>query len=367
MSDDKQMSRREFGQGFMAVGAMSLTGAGTGPLQQTAIPDDLQNTVRDHGFVAAPILFGGLDDRPAAGDPFFDDKTGVYVYQTDGSDAGSGEMYWIAVEEGDIINGWNEFPMPLPETQVDELRTEEFITFLDHTFARPESPDAKNWNFTAADITNVEPEVQLAATTVLESTQRGNYAPGSEAVAGFAMRLDDVPSAGRGEAEYASTDEGFGAGEDADDSYVFIRKDGSNHRVYRGDWSHHNPNSRVWVSDAPVITRFPHLWYGGGGIEIRALLHDGAKTRLRILHRFTPDNVPESFHPGPPFDQSNLPIRFETSGLTGANFLANAAHYEIGQSAAETRINGEHFQNVSVPSDDWVPLRPGESETTGKW
>jgi hypothetical protein len=167
------------------------------------------------------------------------------------------------------------------------------------------------------------------------------------------MRLTATPTSGSGEGGYTDGTDGFGVGEDATDSYVFMRKAGSDTVVYRDDWNGYSPDSRVWVSDSPVVTRFPHLFYGGGKVRVRALLHDGHETRLRTLHTFTPDNTPGT---GPPWDQPNLPIDFTTDGLSGGALRANAAHYEFGETKSETRVNGEHFAEVSVSDTGWTPL-----------
>jgi hypothetical protein len=189
------------------------------------------------------------------------------------------------------------------------------------------------------------------------SNQRGNYPPGTESIAGWAWRVTGTPTAGDGRAGYYTADNGFGVGEDTTDSFIFLRKGGTEETVYRSDWNgDYNPDSRAWVNDQPVIVRVPHLFYGGGSIRVRSLIHDNNATRVRTLHTFTPDNTPAGWADGPPFDQPNLPIRFESNSLSGGAVRANAAHYERGESGAETRINGEHIETVDVTTSDWTPL-----------
>lgn len=279
---------------------------------------------------------------------------------------GSGTAQAQSIEDARVeeIPGANQFvlegldgePYEISQTQVDQVRVEDHVSFFDHTFARPNAPDTKNWDFTASEVTKDNSEVKLASTAVLQTNQRGNYPPGTEANPGLAFRVDGVPTAGSAYCGYFNPDDGFGAGEDTKDSFVFIRKGGTDYKVYREDWNGFVPNNRVWVNDSPVITRLPHLFYGGGGIRIRAIFHVGGQSYLRTLHRFTPDNLPDSWGDGPPFDQPNLPVRFEANSLTGGAVRANAAHYEFGEQDAENRINGEHFGPISVPDTEWVPL-----------
>jgi len=110
------------------------------------------------------------------------------------------------------------------------------------------------------------------------------------------------------------------------------------------------------VNQEPRIVRFPHLYYGGGQIPCRGLFHEGTDAELRTMHTFTPANTPDRWDVGPPFDQPNLAIQFETSGLAGGALRANAAHYEFGESETETRINGEHITGKSVDTSGWTPL-----------
>lgn len=260
-------------------------------------------------------------------------------------------------------NGWREIPMTIPTNQLNNVDTAQAISFFNHTFARPESPDTKNWDFTAADITKFNSEVELASTTVLESNQRGNYPPGGPATPGVAFRLTGTPSAGEGTAGYYTANNGLVAGEDTTDSFVEIRKGGTAKRVYREDWNGYNPKERVWANSRPVITRMPHLFYGGGDLKVNAMIHGEESSELRTLHTFTPDNVDDTFSDGPPIEQPNLPVRFESNGLTGGNLRANAAHYQFELSEAENRVNGESFESVSVSGTNWTPLIAWQKRT----
>jgi len=311
-------------------------------------------------------LLGTVDRDPntipelAPGGPFFSgdgwEKTHyAYIYQTES------EGQWYITEDTDR---WQSIRMN-PETQIEEVRTREFEPFFDLHFARPESPDTKNWAFDPANVTKDVSEIELASTATLESTQRGNYPPGTEVIAGVAGRVTGVPTAGEAKLGYFNGSDGFGVGEDPTDSFVFLLKGGREYRVHRSDWNAFVPDNRVFVNDHPVVARMPHLFYGGGRIEIKALLHEDGRTNLRTLHRFTPSNTPSDWGDGPPFNQPNQPLTFKSDGLTGGALRANAAHYEIGNQREETRINGEHFSGVDAPTDTWTPLmswekRPGD-------
>jgi hypothetical protein len=261
---------------------------------------------------------------------------------------------WVALADTGNAD-WRPL-MPNPTTQTGELRTEDFQSFFNHTFARPESPDRKNWTFDDADVTKQASEVELASTASLTSSQRGNYPAGSEAIPGVAWRVTGTPTAGAGEAGYFDDSNGVGTGEDSTDSYVFLRKGGTEKKVYRTDWNGTVPDSRVWVSNRPIITRIPHLFYGGGDISVRAILHGAEESSLETLHTFTPENVDDTFGEGPPFDQPNLPIAFESSSLSGGSVRGNASHYEFGEVESESRVNGEHFTGVDAASTGWTPL-----------
>lgn len=337
---DFDLTRRK----FMMVGTTSLLAIDGDVARQV---DGSGSKASEYDFQGVADLLGPLEARPEPGDGFFDKKI-AFAYRYEATDGG---RYFI--ENGDTE--WTTI-MANPQTQVDEVRVEDYKSFFDHTFARPEAPDDKNWIYTDADVTKQDSEIELAGTTVLETTQHGNYPPGTESIAGWAGRLTGQPTGGTARTGYYNDQNGFGSGEDATDSFVFLRKNGTDHTVYRPDWNGYVPSSRLYVNNEPVITRCPHLFYGGGSIRVRALIHENNQTQLRTLHTFTPDNTPSDWAVGPPFDQPNLPIRFETESLTGGSLRANAAHYERGESDAETRVNGEHFSGVSAPTDDWVPL-----------
>lgn len=327
---------------------------------------------QDLGSDGAPVepvawLLGTVDADPntipelAPGGRFFkqDDweKTHyAYIYQTET------EGQWYITETNDR---WQPIRMN-PETQLEEVRTREFEPFFDLHFARPESPDTKNWEFDPANVTKDNSEIELASTATLESTQRGNYPPGTEVIAGFAGRVTGVPTTGEAKLGYYNGSNGFGVGEDTTDSFIFLLKGGTEHKWYRQDWNNYSPDSRVFVNDHPVVVRMPHLFYGGGRIEVKALMHEQGRTNLRTLHRITPNNTPSNWGDGPPFNQPNQPITFQSNSLTGAAVRANAAHYEFGNRRAETRVNGEHFVNVSAGTTGWTPLMSWEKRS-GEW
>lgn len=345
------LSRRD----FIHAGTLSLAALQTGltPQQQ----DGQQTNTEEFQTVAH--LIGPEDARPEPGSDFFqgDNYQKVYyAYLYDSIDTGN--QYFITQDDAD----WQEYRM-IPKSQLDEVVTSESDSFFNHTFARPEAPDDKNWQYTDADVTKFNSEIELASTTTLETNQRGNYPPGSTATPGVALRFTGTPTGGEALGGYFNDNNGLIVGEDTTDSFVRLRAGGTDVTVYRTDWNGYVPDERVWVSNRPVITRFPHLFYGGGDLEVRALLHGADSSELRTLHTFTPDNV-TGIADGPPIQQPNLPVRFQSIGLTGGNLRANACHYEFSQTHSETRINGEHFQDVSVSTTGWTPLllwrkRPG--------
>lgn len=350
---EQDLTRRDIIKGATALAGASL-------LSGTSAAQDLQQT--DNVAGGAPVqpvafLFGTVDKNPnqipelQPGGVFFERRNQkktfyTYIYQQP-----SGAEWYINQDQ----TQWRELRMN-PETQVDEVRVEDYESFFNHTFARPEAPDLKNWLFDPATVTKVNSEIELDATASLTTTQRGNYPPGTEAIPGIAWRVTGTPTAGTALAGYYDTENGIGVGEDATDSFVFVRQGGTEKRIYRSDWNGYTPDSRVFVNDDPTVVRFPHLFYGGGNLKARALLHENGSTDLKTLHTVTPDTVDDTLNEGPPIQQPNLPVRFESESLTGGNLRANACHYEFGEQDAEVRINGEHFTGVSVSETGWTPL-----------
>lgn len=338
------LTRRGFIELTGVAGAMSLSGGGV--RQQLS---DTQVDVEE--FDHHGLLIGPESARPAADGPWLG-QWDTYAFAYFATDTG---RKWDITHTDD---GWNRMATEFtaPTNQLNEVQTQNEISFFNHTFARPSAPDTKNWDFTPADITKFNSEVELAATTTLQTNQRGNYPPGSEATAGVAFRLTGTPTAGSAFGGYFDADNGVLVGEDTTDSFVELRKGGTTKTVYRPNWNGHVPDSRVWDNNRPVITRFPHLFYGGGDIIVKALLHGASGSEMRELHRFTPDNVNDTFGDGPPFDQPNLPARFESDSLTGGNLRANAAHYQFSLSETEQRVNGETFTGVDAGTTGWTPL-----------
>lgn len=344
---DEKVSRRNFMQAG-ATSLLALSSGGSGI--DLNVGDVPQESVDEYAFQGVADLMGPIDAKPAPDSDFFDNKA-YFAYRYEATDVDYGGRYFITQDDSE----WTELSM-IPTNQLDEVQTQNARSFFNHTFARPEAPDTKNWEFTDADLTKDGSEIELASTTFLETTQRGNYPPGSSATPGVALRVTSEPTAGEAYGGYFDPDNGGLVGEDTTDSFVELRKGGTAKRVHRTDWNGYRPDERVWVNNRPVITRMPHLFYGGGDFKIEALLHREDGSELRTLHTFTPDNVDDTFVDGPPMDQPNLPVRFESDSLSGGALRANACHYQFSLSETENRVNGEHFSSISVPTDDWVPL-----------
>lgn len=358
MGDDP--TRRQFMEGFALVGTTSLLSMEG----NVDLPDD-PASIRDFEFQGVADLLGPRDARPAAGSAFFDDKT-FYAYRYEATD--TGDRFFIAHDDA----AWTKL-MTNPTTQVDEVRVEDFTSFFNHTFSRPGAPDTKNWAFVDADVTKSDSEIELATTTGLIGKQRGNYPPGSEAIPGVAFRLTSTPTGGEAFAGYfADSDDdqipdvGFGFGSDATSDFAFIAKGGTIQRIRQSDWNGEVVGGRPFVTHYPRICRFPHLFYGGGGVQWRIVDHDtvdGTPTpTLKTVHTETPESVSSygsPFDAGPPFDQPNLPPAFTSNGLAGASLRANASHYESGEDESENRINGEFFggaSGTSVGQTGWTHL-----------
>lgn len=339
--DQLDLSRRE----FMLAGTTSMLALDSGLQRQL----ETKNASGDgYQFQGVADLIGPAAARPEPGGGFFENKI-AYAYRYEASD--TGDRYFIQ-------HGWDSWQviMSVPTNQLDEIETQQAISFFNHHFARPEAPDTKNWEFTATEVTKQGSEIELASTTTLQTTQRGNYPPGGEATPGGAYRLTGVPSAGEAFGGYATANDGLVTGEDTTDSFIEIRNSGVTKRVHRTDWNGYVPSERVWVDSRPIITRFPHLFYGGGDLGIEALLHGSDGSALRRLHTFTADSISDVFGEGSTIGQPNLPFRFESASLSGGALRANACHYQFELSQGETRVNGEHFTEVNAGTVGWTPL-----------
>lgn len=342
--DGEGVTRRRFIE--LSAAAVAATPGGMNPQlgleeQQTQSVDGLTESVQ-----TPALLLGPADAKPDPGSDYFSQwNTGPELLYV----AFSGEQWrydpnnseWITVSD-------------MPQTQLDEVLISEYRSQFNHTFAVPngEAPSSLRWDWSS--VTHDTPEVAVTATNYIESAEYGNYAPGSEAAPGLAFRVTAAPSSGSGYGGYYDASNGFGAGEDATDSYVFLRKGGAEVKVHREDWNGYVPDSRVWVSDSPIVTRFPHLYYGGGSIDVTALLHIDGEAELKTLHRFTPADTPGGAA-GPPTDNPNLPIRVDADSLT-PEIRINAAHYERGEQEADFRVNGDRRPSTSVGTTDWTPL-----------
>lgn len=359
--DGLDLSRRE----FMQVGTTSLLAIQSGGLQVSSGGQPNEQ----YEFQGVADLIGPADARPAAGSDFFDNKV-YYAYRYQETDGDQFEWY-ITQDDSQWTNLSNT--MSNPQTQVDEVRVEDFTSFFNHTFSRPGAPDTKNWAFVDADVTKSSSEIELASTTGLIGKQRGNYPPGSEAIPGVAFRVTATPTGGECFAGYfADTDddqvpdEGFGFGSDATSDFAFLAKGGTIQRIRQADWNGVSVSDRPFITHYPRICRFPHLFYGGGAIRWRIVDHDtddGTPTpTLKTVHTETPESAADygaPFDDGPPFDQPNLPPAFTSNGLTGGAIRANASHYESGEDESENRINGEFFggsSGTSVGQTGWTHL-----------
>lgn len=336
-----EVTRRNFLEiSGAALGSVGLNGGISPDLDaSSSAPEDFQHHA---------VLIGPGQARPPAGGEYLS-QWDTYQFVYFASDTGA------KYEIDSNTREWSELAMPNPTTQVDELKVSERKSFFNHTFARPNAPDDTNWDYVAADITKQNSEVELASTTELVSQQRGNYQPGSEATPGVAMRVTGTPTAGECFGGYITASDGMAAGEDSTDSFLILRGSGNEVKVYRNNWNGYIPSKRLLVKDRPIIVRFPHLFYGGGTINVRAYIAENGEYKLRKLHTFRPNDV-DAIPNGPPIQQPNLPIKFKSDGLTGASLRANASHYEFADENQENRVNGEQFVNVDASETGWTPL-----------
>lgn len=334
MTEGLDLSRRE----FMQVGTASLLSLGG----STNLQVESNPSAEDYEYQAVADLMGPADAKPAPDSDFFDNKKFYwYRYETTDTD----ERFFITQDD----SKWTLISMQLPKTQVGEVKTEQFRSQFNYTFARPNEPNDTRWNHT--NVTGDNPEVVLTGDASLSSKQRGNYAPGSESIPGVAFRVTGTPGTGE-EAigGYYTSDNGMLAGIDEDLSFAEVRDAGTTHRV-RLDGTENNgelpPNWDHFRSHTRIL-RFDHLFYQGGAIGVDILGYDGFEPSLYRVHTFTPGNTNEM---GTPISQPNLPVAFDTTSLT-PELRASAAHYEKGEGESEARFGGEHA-SATFDSTSW--------------
>ena len=256
---------------------------------------------------------------------------------------------------------------------LEEFRVRDYNPFFNHHFSHiPESEVlTKLWYYTDTQDGNLDrdgSELSLNTTATtnayaeVETTEHGNYSPGSEAVCGMGVRVGSSPT---GEQDawwgYSNGTNGFGCGVDADGLYCFHDYGGTRDKYYQKDWNKDtldgsddddNPSGLSLDNfQSGHIFRWPHLWYGYGQIEYVIAVRDRNGVEPVTVHSVNRDGDEL-------FEQSNLPMkaRVENNGTAESlSLYLNAVHYEKRTKDVDVRINGEYNNGVSV-DDTWTPL-----------
>jgi len=250
----------------------------------------------------------------------------------------------------------NEAPPHTPDvTQVRGRVVTEYKSQFDFTFDRPSAPSTLR--FDESGVTANDPELSLSGGDHLETKQRLKYAPGTQAVPGCGVRLSAAPGPGES-VKWGPFDgtNGVGFGADENGAFAFVMTDGSITKTHHDDMDHGRVGPNEFVSDHPVVCRFPFTYYGGGSIFYRLLKHVGTDNSpaLKTAHVHSPG---EGAAPsGPPTETPNVPVRAEcSSGYTGTLHVT-AVHGTAGSEETDSRANGEFFDISSVGTSSWAHI-----------
>lgn len=198
----------------------------------------------------------------------------------------------------------------------------------------------------------------------LQSTERGQYIPGSSAAAGLYIRLpQDMTGSQEARWGYMDDDDGVFFGQDSNGLFVQRRTGGTDQsKIRQSDWNHDvldgsgnrdNPSGLNLDLTAGSIYQIDFTWYGDGPFEFKVFLQDneGRKQEV-IVHRM---NVTGELS----VENPNLPIRavIDNGGTaTAANLFVGGRQFSIlGRERPNRRINGE-FRTLGSIGTTFLPV-----------
>lgn len=198
----------------------------------------------------------------------------------------------------------------------------------------------------------------------LQSTERGQYIPGSSAEIGLYVRLpQDLTGSQEARWGYMDDDNGVYFGQDSDGLFVQRRTDGTDQsKVRRSDWNNDtvdgsgdsdNPSGLNLDLTAGSIFQIDFTWYGDGPFEFKVFLQDNAGRKQEVVvHRI---NVAGELSVNNP----NLPIRavLENNGTATASdlFVAGRQFAVLGRERPNRRLNGE-FVSLGSIATTFLPV-----------
>ena len=208
----------------------------------------------------------------------------------------------------------------------------------------------------------------------LQSAERGRYIPGYGAEIGIAVRVPTGQTyTGDQEAlwGYFDSQNGFGYGIDATGVFVFLRKNGSDTKVYQPNW---NVDKLDGTGESGItldvergnIYQAEFTWYGYGNIELGVVTSDSTNSNEQKtfkIHRFIADGS------GTTFSQPNLPVTAKlNNGATATQhslFVAGRQYSIIGKFVPKSRFTAENNTSVNVGSTDTYLMGFQQKNTDG--
>jgi hypothetical protein len=246
-------------------------------------------------------------------------------------------------------------------TTFDELRVAEFspIIELDPANGLTDLRDARTTPNNSS-ITAVNGEIRLRSaatansTPVLDTSEKGRYQPGIQALGGIAIRRPTKPTGNQEwRAGYFDDQDGYWIGEDATGQFVQKRVGGTDgDKVRPADWRPGAPLDEIDFTQMTVL-RFPHQCYYQGPLIVDYVDVDSSGVaKIRTIHRFGPETG------GPVLEQSKLPVRAEIVDNDSQQFdlFVGGRHYAVeGRYNPNRRETAERRFSASI-STTLVPI-----------
>lgn len=205
---------------------------------------------------------------------------------------------------------------------------------------------------------------RLNGTGYIDSSQRGEYQPGSTAEFGMAVFFDSLPDSNdddRVEWGYINTNDGVYYGVNTTCTFVGVKKAGTvldevcqenwNVDTLDGDNDTDNPSGKkLLLKDVNMYqTRFS--WYGGGLIEPGVILDDVTGQDYFAMHRFDIQNQTS-------LDQISLPLSLNVSNDDDEDVSVNIAgrQYSILDEYEKTGRQMKEFrESLTASASEYTP------------
>ena len=239
-------------------------------------------------------------------------------------------------------------------TEFDELLTSEFdsIIELDPANGLTEYRDKQTTN-NGATITEAPGEIKLSTGTtangeaILDTAEKGRYQPGTEGLAGGAVRVENLSANGKVEIGYLDDENGYWLERRGDGTFWVGHRVGGTDKdpVPKDEWNGRDVDINL---NHQTVVRFPFMCYYQGPLKIEVVEADpntGEGTR-KTIHRIGPTDGE------PILEESKLPIRVRVTngGDTEDNVVyVGGRHFGIrGKYNPNRRQTAEYNTSVST-------------------